>query len=186
MRIFISTHIKEPADVVLHQKLLQELKALGISIITNLDMKKGEFESSGFGGLDAVVIDGAADVAEVGYILAIALANKRPVLYLLPKGSLIDASVQALTKNADVRKLLRIIFYTSDTLILKIKQFLQYLDQNLGRETFSIKYTLRLSPRLDRYLTWRAGQVKKNKADFLRDWVNNLMQSDEEYKKRLD
>lgn len=185
MKIFLTHRTGSPEDVLLHQHLLSELKKLGVTAISGTDFKKGEFGDSGFQSLDAVIIDASSETSEIGYMLAIALAHKKPVLYLLRKGSLLDASVDSLSKNGEVKKLLHVVFYASDSFVRKVKSFLQYLDQNLGKESFSIKFTLRLSPRIDRYLNWKAGKADKNKADFLRDWVNDLMQSDEEFKKRL-
>ena len=185
MKIFLSLNIGSPKDLLQMQDLEKNLKGLGIEVATPVDMQKGNLDAQSFQALDALIIDGGSQDAETGYLLAIALAHKKPVLYLLRKGSLLDSAVDALAKNAEVKKYLRIKFFTSDSLVRKVKEFLQYLDENIGKETFSIKYTLRLSSRLDRYIRWKANQSKKNKADFLRDLANDLMKNDEEYKRRL-
>ena len=186
MKLFLSTSISGPKELLQHQNLVSVLKKLGIVIVTNLDLKHGEFDGSGFASIDAVIIDATATDVDTGYTLAIALAHKKPVLYLLRKGTLLDSSVDALASNKEVQKLLHVQFYEPDMIIRKVKNFLQYLDHSIGKESFSIKYTLRLSPRIDRYLTWKSAEAKKNKADFLRDWVEGLMKSDDHYTKRLD
>jgi hypothetical protein len=186
MKLFISLNISGPKELLLHQELVQELKRLGISVWTSIDLKKGNLEGTHFEELDALVIDGTALEADAGYLLALGLAHKKQVLYLLAKGSILDSSVEALTHNKEVKKHIKIVFYSPDSLIKKVKAFLQYLDENIGQESYTIKYTLRLSPRLDRYLVWKSKQIKKDKADLFREWLNESMQKDEEYQKRLE
>lgn len=186
MKIFISLNIAGPKELLLHQDLVAELRKLGITVSTGIDLKKGVLEGSHFQDLDALVIDGTSLEADAGYLLALALAHKKQVLYLLSKGSLLDPSVEALTHNTEVKKYIRISFYAPDTLTKKVKAFLQYLDENIGQESYTIKYTLRLSPRLDRYLVWKSKQIKKDKADVFRNWLNETMAADQDYQKRLE
>lgn len=186
MKIFLSSRISNPKELLTQQTLIQELKKIGVSVITTMDVQKGSFEPQGIVSLDALVIDGSSQDADAGYLLAIALANKKPVLYLSPKGDPLDPSVEALAKNVDIKKYIKIVYYSTDSLVKKVKSFLQYLDENVGKESFTIKYTLRVSPRLDRYATWKAGKCKKNKADFLRDWLSDMLEKDDEYRKRLE
>lgn len=185
MKLYLHFNVKNPKDLLLYQDLLKALKDIGIAILTNLETKKDELDEAGFKSLDALVIDGSAQDAETGYLLAMALANKKPVLYLLRKGNLLDTSIEALTKNAEMKRYLKVAFFASDSLVRKVKGWLQYLDTSVGREIFNLKFTLRLSQRLDRYLTWKADKARKNKADFLRDYLVSFMDSDEDYKNRL-
>ncbi|MBU1167747.1 GAF domain-containing protein, partial [Patescibacteria group bacterium] len=51
----------------------------------------------------------------------------------------------------------------------------------------NIKFTLRISKEIDRYLNWKVHNTKKTKADFLREAIlEDLMEPDEEYKKFSD
>ena len=98
---------------------------------------------------------------------------------------LLDDSIKALIKNKEIRKFLKIEFFSQENYQRKIKDFLQYLDQDIGLESYSIKFTLRLSPRLERYLEWRAEKSGKNKADFVRGQLEALMKADEEFRGRI-
>jgi len=186
MRIFISPNVNGPKELLLYEELKQQLRKLRVSTTSSLDIKKSISEKKEFEEFDALVLDGSSQDSDIGYYLAIALAHKKPVLYLLKKGDVIDSAVEALTRNKEVKKYIKIVFYSSESLVRKIKSFLQYLDQSIGKELYTIKYTLRLSPRLDRYITWKAQQLKRNKADYIRDHVNELMKSDTEFRERLN
>lgn len=185
MKVFLGLNVSGPKELLAHEQLIGRLKALGVSVVTAIDLKRGNLDHAHFESLDALIIDGSAEGSESGYLLAIALAHKKPVLYLLPKGTSIDASVDALTYNKEVKKYIRIVFYSPENLNTKVRAFLQYIDENVGREAYTIKYTLRLSPRIDRYATWKSAQAKKNKADFIRDTMGDMMKNDEEYSSRL-
>lgn len=185
MKIFLSLNVANPDQLLAFEELVSSLKSIGVSVVSAIDLKRGSLDNSQFESLDALIIDGSGEGSETGYLLAIGLAHKKPVLYLLPKGSVIDPSVEALTFNKEVKKYIKISFYSKESLHAKVRAFLQYLDENLGKEAYTIKYTLRLSPRIDRYVTWKSERVKKNKADFIRDAMSDQMNADEEYKNRL-
>lgn len=186
MKLFISLNIESPVDLLRQQEVIKFLKSFHISVMTAVDVKEGGFSNQGLNDFDAIIIEGGSHSAENGYFLAMALAHKKQVLYLLKKGEMMDAAIEALSKNADVKKFIRIVFYSSDNLIKHLKSFLQYLDEDIGKELYTIKYTLRLSPRLDRYVSWKSEREGKNKADFIRDTMNAIMKSDEPYKRKLE
>ena len=186
MKIFISLDIGGPGDLLRQQEALQFFKQVQVGVTTAVDVQKGGFSDKGLDDFDAVIIEGGSHVAENGYYLAMALAHKKPVLYLLKKGEIIDAAVDALTRNHDVKKYIRVVFYSPESFLKRIKTFLQFLDHDIGKELFTIKYTLRLSPRLDRYVTWKSERDGKNKADFIRDAMSDIMKGDEEYRQRLE
>ena len=59
-------------------------------------------------------------------------------------------------------------------------------NQLISGEMPSIKFTLRLTPKVDRYLNWKAKRLKKTKADLLREWMGHLLSDDSEYLKFLN
>lgn len=181
MRILISATDKGPRELLLHQKVANHLRGMGVNVVTAEEMRERHTGDATFASIDGFIIDGTTLESDNGYLIAIALANKKPVLYLVEKGNVLDSSVDALTKNKDVKKYLKIGFFTPDSIITRVKVFLQFLGQTAGREAYSVKYTLRLSPRMDRYLKWKADKVHKNKADFLRDMLEDITKSDKEY-----
>jgi len=187
MRIYYFANVKNPAQLLIFQEASQLLRKYGVSTVDNVKSKP-DFELGEQGGIDqidAVIIDASGSDAEAGYLLAVAIAHKKPVLYLLPAGTQLDASVKALTFNKAIKDYLRVEFFLSANFVKKIKEFLQYLDQDIGKEAHSVKFTLRLTPKLERYLNWKAEQSGRNKADYVRTYLEELMKTDEEYKNRL-
>jgi hypothetical protein len=187
MRIYYYANVKNPTQLLIFQETSQLLRKYGLSIIDNVKSKP-DFEMGEQGGIeqiDAVVIDSSGLDAEAGYLLAVAIAHKKPVLYMLPTGSKLDDSVKALTLNKSIKEYLRVEFFLPGNFGAKVKEFLHYLDQDIGKEAHSVKFTLRLTPKIERYLNWKAEQKKSNKADFVRQQLEEMMKHDEDYRGRL-
>ena len=55
----------------------------------------------------------------------------------------------------------------------------------LRKEVPTIKFTLRFTPRAERYLRWKTHNTKVSKADFLRNLIDASINSDENYQKNL-
>ena len=49
----------------------------------------------------------------------------------------------------------------------------------------NVKFTLRVSVRLERYLNWMAANKNKKKAEYLRSIVIKMLKTDEPYKRYL-
>ena len=187
MKLYYFANVKSPAQLLAYQEAVSMMKKADLQVFSNV-ASASDFELSEQDNLvqiDAVILDSSSSEAEVGYLLAVAISHKKPVLYLKPKGMLLDDSIKALIKNKEIRKFLKIEFFSQENYQRKIKDFLQYLDQDIGLESYSIKFTLRLSPRLERYLEWRAEKSGKNKADFVRGQLEALMKADEEFRGRI-
>lgn len=187
MRIFYFANVKNPGQLLMFQEASSLLRKYGLSVVDNVKSKP-DFELGEQGGIDqidSVIIDASGSDAEAGYLLAVAIAHKKPVLYLLPAGTQLDASVKALTLNKAIKDYLRVEFFLAANFSKKIKEFLQFLDQDIGKEAHSVKFTLRLTPKLERYLNWKAEQSNRNKADYVRSYLDESMKADEEYKNRL-
>ncbi len=188
MKLYFFANIKNPAQLLLFQEVAQMMKKFGLTVYDNFK-KQSEIEWGEQGAvdqIDAVILDASATEPEVGYLLAVAIAHKKPVLYLVPVGTRVDSSVDALAKNKEIKKYLRLVFFSQANFSKKIQEFLQYLDQDIGHELYSIKFTLRLTPKLERYLMWRSEKIEQNKANFVRDILEKMMKEDEGYKRRLE
>ena len=65
----------------------------------------------------------------------------------------------------------------------------EFLTGIMGEEADNeptVKFTLRITPSMERYLQWKAKQMKMTKADFLREQIDTqVVQRDEAYKKFL-
>ncbi|NUM25761.1 MAG: hypothetical protein HUU49_04040 [Candidatus Buchananbacteria bacterium] len=133
--------------------------------------------------MDGLIIEGTSYLPESGYLIAIALAHKKPVLYLSDKTRPINKNLLHLKKNKDASKLLNLEYYTEGNLSKIITEFLAQVERGEGREVPNIKFTLRITSRIERYLHWRTHNTKISKADFLREMIEKMIDEDEEYQK---
>ncbi|MFA6918966.1 MAG: hypothetical protein WC244_02525 [Patescibacteria group bacterium] len=136
--------------------------------------------------IDAIIIDSNSSTEENGYLVALALTHKKPILYLVEKGYVIDRHLSGLLKNKDVAKLLRVAFYHDHNLEKVILKFIAETESGNGTEVPNIKFTLRITSKIERYLYWKTHNTKLSKADYLRDILEKMIAEDEEYKKYLE
>ena len=57
------------------------------------------------------------------------------------------------------------------------------MEKGEGKETPTIKFTLRITPRIERFLHWKTHNTKVSKADFLRELIERLIDQDEDYQR---
>jgi hypothetical protein len=135
--------------------------------------------------MDGLIIEGSRPLPEAGYLFALALAHRQPILYLSEKGRPINKNLQQLKADKNTGGLIRLENYNEDNLENIILAFLQSLESGAGREIPTIKFTLRITPRIERYLHWKTHNTKITKADFLRTQVEKMIDSDEGYRKSV-
>lgn len=131
--------------------------------------------------VDVFVFQGEKLDAKASYLIALALAQNKKVLCLLPMPSKPDESLQMLIQNKNLAKNLSVESYASDNLREKLAKFLSSINKSTVRDLFDIKYTLRVSSRINDYLNWKARQEKIKKADWIRDKIQNIITDDEAY-----
>ena len=136
--------------------------------------------------IDAVAVDGGLSVSESSYLIALALTYKKPILYLVEKGKALDAHISDLSQNKSITKLLKVEFYQESSLEKIIGNFINEIEKGSGRELASIKFTLRITQKIERYLLWKTNNTKLSKADFIRERLEELMAQDENYKKYFE
>ena len=138
--------------------------------------------------MDAIIIDGSRPSSEVGYLVAFGLSNRKPVLYLLERGLVLDSSLRQLERDKNITRLLKIHHYTEQSVEKIVRNFLEGIAQGrILKEVPNIKFTLRITASIDKFLDWKAKETEKTKADFLREYITSeLIKKDEEYKKYLD
>jgi len=90
-----------------------------------------------------------------------------------------------LQTDSNFAKKLHVIFYQPADLQEKILNFLRLLDQDNLRDLFNIKYTLRVSRKINDYLNWKADKLSVRKADWLRDRIQDIIKDDSGYQKHL-
>ncbi|MBI3290928.1 hypothetical protein HYZ76_01440 [Candidatus Falkowbacteria bacterium] len=133
--------------------------------------------------MDGLIIEGTRPAAESAYLIAVALAHHKPILYLVEKGKIINKNLLHLKKEKNTGKYLTLKYYTDKELEKAVLDFLQTVEQGEGREVPNIKFTLRITPRIERFLHWKTHNTKITKADFLRELIERLIDQDEEYQK---
>lgn len=197
MKLYYCANIEKIEDkywkdryFLIHQLLIKN----GASLISNIEkvITRGENEarkSISYEQVEAVIIEGTETFSDMIYIIATALAYKKPVLYLMEKGHLIPDQLEYIRKDENLGENFFLKFYSKSSkkdLEGIILDFLELLESgNLLTEKVNVKFTLRISPRAERYLNWKALGDKKSKAQYLRDTIDNMIKEDPQYKSFL-
>lgn len=118
----------------------------------------------------------------VNFLLAQAVLQQKPTLCLYQKNHEPRDLLNYLIKKG-TPKCITTHAYFAGSLPNQIDRFLSEVSKlPLAIEEIpSIKFTLRLTPQVDRYLDWKAKKIKKTKADLLRDWLRLKIDEDGEY-----
>jgi len=196
MKIYYCANLDKMDDKEWEKKYISIHKFLvknGVSLVSNVEKKilKGENEarkSISYDQIEAVIIEGTHIAADTVYIIATALAYKKPVLYLMEKGHEIPEQLSYIRKDNNLGKNFFLKFYKSIGKEVEsvIFDFLGLLESgSLMREKVNVKFTLRVSPKIERYLNWKALNIKKSKAEYVRDILNKTAIEDKSYKSFL-
>ncbi len=130
----------------------------------------------------ALVHPGQHDVQST-YLVALAMAKQKPVIYLLSKGKKLGQSVQHLLKDEAIKELLLVVEYTHATLERDLAQAVASLEADSLIELPTIKFTLRITPSMERYLQWKSKKTGLSKADFLRQVIQEqIIDKDQEFR----
>ncbi len=134
--------------------------------------------------VQAIIIEGSAPDPEVGYLLAYAMAQKKPVLLLTQQGRQHRSPLETFGRRHAVPATVREARYRTEQLERILLSFLSRLGTVTYREAPAIKFTLRITPSLERYLDWKTRNTSVSKADFVRDvLLHEVLEKDEGYRK---
>lgn len=134
--------------------------------------------------VDAIILEGTEPDPEVGYLLAYAIGQKKPLLHLTRKGHNLQNPLETFTKSHRLPSSLVMAHYDLKSLERIVVQFLGRLDGITFAEVPNIKFTLRITPSIEQYLDWKAKQEKITKADFVRKILHNeVIPKDDAYKR---
>jgi hypothetical protein len=136
--------------------------------------------------VDGVIIEGTEPVPDSSYMVAMGLALQKPILYLTQNRNSVDKNLDTLYQHKPATALLHITEYTPDTLRKVLLNFIAIAERGSGREYPSIKFTLRITPRIERYLHWKTQNTELSKADYLRNVIEGIIERDPQYQKFLD
>ena len=181
-----------------YDKIINILSNAGILVMSNLANEKlasfsdQDLEKIDQAGevllekMDGLIIEESRPIAESGYLIALALAHHKPILYLLEKGKTVNKNLLHLKNDKTTSKLLSIQYYNEAGLEKTIISFLKTVEQGDGGQAPTIKFTLRITPKIERYLHWKTHNTEFSKADFLRQQIEELINKDKDYQKFSD
>lgn len=188
MRIyFFSPLISTTELTAQYARIVDVLKKSDMFVVAsndenNSDFKKEELERMNEAGetlldkMDCLVIEASKPDQEIGYLLAYAISQKKPLLYLYQKGTPEKVAYGYLTKK-NVPEFIQMKAYSSADLEQIIIEFINSIGAGITEKP-TIKFTLRLTPRLEHYLKNKAKKARMNKADFLRKLFEEMMKKD--------
>lgn len=181
-----------------YDKITGYLKKLGCIVFTNLTdpdeytqgFSKKELERIDQSGkvlleyMDGIVIESGVPSTEIGYLIAFALSHTKPILYLAEHGSSLNKELESLGKDKNITKNLKISYYDILSLEKNVSEFVELVSGGKEmKEIPSIKFTLRITPSLEKYLDWKSKKSSQTKAEFLRDLLSDIKGGDRGYKK---
>ena len=138
--------------------------------------------------MNAFIIEGTHAAPEVGFLMAHALATKKPTLYLYQRGTVPDIFTHV--NRQELPKYITVAPYQAEHVSTVVLEFLRSVAGQVVKEVPRLKFTLRLTASQDGYLDYKTHNTKTTKADFLRDQVERLMTEDAAWqtwkKKRRD
>ncbi|MBI2415197.1 MAG: hypothetical protein HYV33_00860 [Candidatus Kerfeldbacteria bacterium] len=135
--------------------------------------------------VNAIILEIAHPADELYYILAQAIILQKPTLCLYPKNKEPREVLQHLSKRtipASVTKRP----YTTATIEETVRKFLNAVDYSIPASDIpNIKFTLRLTTTMERYLDWLAQERQLNKAEYLRAMLKRELDNDDTYQQFL-
>ncbi|MFA5030033.1 MAG: hypothetical protein WC495_00380 [Patescibacteria group bacterium] len=191
MKLFL--HFSDDSNTELIDECVSILKQAGVLVVTNVDEAQGadfsekELKRLKMTGenmldkMDAYIIEASFPDPQIGYLLAYAMSQKKPALYLVKKGTKVGPQLKRLPDHIMIHE------YEPEEIKEELVKFMRDLEKGFGEAVANIKFTLRITPQIERYLSWKAKRKKISKADYLRERISeDMIPSDEEYKKYLN
>ncbi len=164
------------------EKVEKLLSRFGVQVVNEVGAKSKKNEQ-----VHAFIIDGRENTSENAFVSALAIAENKKILCFLPKGHRLPQALAMLHTNPVLKKKLFLLFYTPITLTKVVQTIVKKLDTGQLKEKPAIKFTLRITPSMERYLEWKSQQMKESKADFLRKVIQEkIINKDKGYTKMID
>lgn len=148
-------------------------------ISEELFTKSAKIQSTNIKNSDVLVAEITDSSGAVGFHIATALSEKKPVLVLRKKKDKTDRLPGPIIGNKS--KLMRFSEYSnSEERTKAIKEFLSWSKKKLDS-----KFILIISAEIDRYLEWASQENRVHKAQIVRNAIEKVMKKDQEYTKFL-
>lgn len=187
MKIYLYTHPKEKEqNAEFLRKIIVASDVTAITPTHNVDKRVvhkpvgWEVQRKMFEEINGFIIETTTPTNDVTYLLAQALIAKTPALCLYEKSKMPREFISALSAKK-LPAYIQFKAYTHSTAGSVLANFLQTLRLEDEEDFANIKFTLRFNARLAQYIDWKAAEFKQSKADFLRDMVQEHMESDPEF-----
>ncbi len=162
--------VSNRAEVLTHEEAMSRRKHInqGLSFLDEVDL---------------LILEVTSRSQDVQFILAHALLLQKPTLCLYVKNSP-PRDVMSYVRKQPYPRSIKTFSYTSETMPLAVRRFMgQHATDPYHREELpATKYTLRLTPRDDKYLQWLAKQHHTTKAKMLRHIIHELIEKDDAYR----
>lgn len=171
---------RTPIEIISPQILLAETKQAE---------RQSWFDGKQFASLESIdllILEITGPNTDINFLLAQAILQQKPTLCLYRKNNeprdLLTYLIQRGTP-----KCIKPHAYSPGSLANVVDRFLADVTQLPMEmdEVPSIKFTLRMTPKVDRYLDWKAKNLNRTKADVLRDWLRLKMDEDGEFQKKI-
>lgn len=168
------------------KELLEREGILVITPETAANFSEDEFSSTGnlIETVDGVIMEASLPHQELGYLLAYTVLQKKPTLCLYTKSNVIK-NLQRYLATQKQTEFLYFEHYSPGIIEKVLNKFLAQIAKPTAKDDIpKIKFTLRLTPRIEKYLEWKTHNTKMTKAEFLREEIKNkLITKDEDYQK---
>jgi len=182
MKIFVLGGRKEHGHLELCNYLAKTLREMGHSVDTSQLERTHDYDSEHFEDAyhknvqsikkcDLVIVESSESSSGLGFLMANALAEKKPVLSLSQQGSYSSVTLKGVSS-----KMFRYATYTKSNLKKELENAL-----NKIRKTLDTKFILIISPEIDRYLGWVSENRRMHKAQVVRSALEEAMEHDKEY-----
>lgn len=156
-----------------------------LEVLTPTDVRARTHVPSGVNffldDVDVLVLEITKPTQDIQFILAQAILAEKPTLCLYGKNQA-PREILSYIKKRKAPRPLKTFSYTDSTLPRAISQFIAAHDPNAEKDNIpSIKFTLRLSSRIERYLDWYTQKHDVSKADYIRSLLDDAAEQDTDY-----
>src|SRR3989339_431522 len=161
-------------DTKTHGQLQQLCQSARLSILTPREVKRRKKIPVGvdffLDEVDLLILEITHPTPDLHFILAQAILADKPTLCVYAKNQS-PHTLLSYIKRRPAPRAIKTFSYTEKSLPGGLQHFLELHDKSLRKtdDLASIKFTLRLTPRIDRYLDVCTEKHHKTKADYIRD-----------------
>lgn len=181
MKIYFYSNNQNGKDALTISKYLKKVGIEFKDNFSDIDNVDNFAQDSALSKVDSLIVLTSNLSEKEIYLIALSLSQNKDVLCLIPQGKNVGNALKNLKDNDKFSDKLYVEKYQGNSLIEKVSIFLESLHKDDMKELFNIKYTLRVSSKINSYLNWKANQINMPKADWIRDIIRELMNSDQGY-----